>query len=171
DLLLVLGCRLNIRQIGYNWQAFAPKAELVMVDIDRNELAKPTLSVDVPLHADLAQVLPRLASLVDPKSAQRHARWVAWCRHRAQRYPACLPAYWDKPAPINPYCFMDTISNHRGAGDVVVPGDAPACITAFQALRLKRGQRLYSNSGSASMGYDLPAAIGACKTGMASRIV
>jgi len=55
--------------------------------------------------------------------------------------------------------------------DVVVTGDATACITAFQALRLKRGQRLYSNSGSASMGYDLPAAIGAAKTGLAERIV
>jgi acetolactate synthase I/II/III large subunit len=171
DLLLVLGCRLNIRQIGYNWQAFAPKAELVMVDIDRNELAKPTLSVDLPLHADLAQVLPRLSSLADPKSAQRHAHWVAWCRQRAARYPACLPAYWSKPSPINPYCFMDAISRHLDQGDVVVTGDATACITAFQALRLKQGQRLYSNSGSASMGYDLPAAIGACKTGMAKRVV
>jgi acetolactate synthase-1/2/3 large subunit len=171
DLLLVLGCRLNIRQIGYNWQAFAPRAELVMVDIDRNELAKPTLSVDLPLHADLAQVLPRLCSLADPKSSQRNAHWVAWCRQRAARYPACLPAYWEKPSPINPYCFMDAISRHLDEGDVVVTGDATACITAFQALKLKRGQRLYSNSGSASMGYDLPAAIGACKTGMAKRIV
>ncbi len=171
DLLLVLGCRLNIRQIGYNWQAFAPKAELVMIDIDRNELAKPTLSVDFPLHADLAQVLPRLAALADSKAAQRHAKWVAWCHNRAQRYPACLPAYWDKPAPVNPYCFMDTISDHLEEGDVVVTADATACITAFQALKLKRGVRLYSNSGSASMGYDLPAAIGACKTGMARRIV
>ena len=171
DLLLVLGCRLNIRQISYNWQGFAPKATLIMVDIDRNELAKPTLSVDFPLHADLALVLPKLSALVDPRSASRHARWLAWCRQRAARYPAVLPEYRASAEPINPYCFMDALSDHLANDDVVVTGDATACITAFQALRLKRGQRLYSNSGSASMGYDLPAAIGAAKTGLAERIV
>ncbi len=66
---------------------------------------------------------------------------------------------------------MDAMSDALLGDDVVVTADATACITAFQALRIKRGQRLYSNSGSASMGYDLPAAIGACKTGMARRIV
>ena len=92
---------------------------------------------------------------------RRFAPWVAWCKERHARYPVVLPEYRKKQAPINPYCFMDRLSDHLPADAAVVCGDATACITAFQTLRLKRGQRLYSNSGSASMGYDLPAAIGA----------
>jgi acetolactate synthase-1/2/3 large subunit len=171
DLLLVLGCRLNIRQIGYNWQAFAPRAQLIMVDADRNELAKPTLSVDLPVHADLAALLPLLAAKADPALAARFQPWVAWCKERHARYPVVLPEYWRKQEPINPYCFMDRLSDALPASAAVVCGDATACITAFQTLRLKPGQRLYSNSGSASMGYDLPAAIGAAAAGLADPIV
>jgi len=171
DLVLVLGCRLNIRQIGYNWQAFASRAELIMVDADRNELAKPTLSVDLPVHADLAELLPRLAAGADPAMAARIAPWVAWCKERHARYPVVLPEYRLKQVPINPYCFMDKLSDRLPDDVAVVTGDATACITAFQTLRLKQGQRLYSSSGSASMGYDLPAAIGAARAGMAGTIV
>ncbi len=171
DLLLVLGCRLNIRQIGYNWQGFAPRARLVMVDIDRNELAKPTLKVALPIHADLAELLPRLAKRAGPGLAARFAPWAARCKARHARYPVVRPEYRLKQSPINPYCFMDRLSDHLPADAVVVTGDATACITAFQTLRLKRGQRLYSNSGSASMGYDLPAAIGAAKAGLAREVI
>jgi acetolactate synthase-1/2/3 large subunit len=171
DLLLVLGCRLNVRQIGYNWRAFAKRAKLVMVDADRNELAKPTLSVDLPVHADLAALLPQLAGKADPALAARFAPWVAWCKERHARYPVVLPEYRKKQEPINPYCFMDRLSDHLPADATVVCGDATACITAFQTLRLKQGQRLYSNSGSASMGYDLPAAIGAAWTGKSSNVI
>ena len=170
DFVLVLGCRLNIRQISYNWQSFARNGTVVMVDIDRHELAKPTLNVDLPVHADLAEFLPRLAARVDPSLATRIAPWASLCKARHHRYPVVLPEYWKKE-PVNPYCFMDVLSDHLPADAVVVTGDATACITAFQALRLKQGQRLYSNSGSASMGYDLPAAIGAAKTGLAREIV
>src|SRR5262249_30084466 len=97
-----------------------------------------------------------------------YAAWVDWCRRRHVRYPAALPEYRAKAEPINPYCFMDSLSDRLPPEAVVVCGDATACITAFQTLRLKPGQRLYSNSGSASMGYDLRAAIGAAKAGARS---
>jgi acetolactate synthase I/II/III large subunit len=171
DLVLVLGCRLNIRQISYNWQAFAHNGVVVMVDIDRNELAKPTLNLALPVHADLAEVLPKLAACLEPSLAKRFAPWVAWCKARHARYPVVLPEYRRRQSPINPYCFMDALSERLPEDAVVVTGDATACITAFQTLRLKRGQRLYSNSGSASMGYDLPAAIGAAKAGLARAVV
>ena len=62
--------------------------------------------------------------------------------------------------PLNPYDFIDRLFALLGADDAVVCGNATACIVPYQAGRLKKGQRLISNSGSASMGYDLPAAIG-----------
>ncbi|HEX4148704.1 MAG TPA: thiamine pyrophosphate-binding protein, partial [Pirellulales bacterium] len=60
DFLLVLGSRLNIRQISYNWPSFAREAYQVVVDIDEIELRKPTIRPDLPVHADVARVLEHL---------------------------------------------------------------------------------------------------------------
>ena len=62
---------------------------------------------------------------------------------------------------MNPYCFADALFEALSTDDAVITGDGTACVCTFQAAKLKQGQRLFSNSGSASMGYDLPAAIGA----------
>ena len=161
DLLLVLGCRLNIRQISYGWANFARHAFKVMVDVDAAELRKPTLSIDLPVHADLRAFFPALERAFEREDAGDHAAWLAWCQQRARRYPVVLPEYWDIVGSVNPYCFIDVLFRALPPGEVVVTGDGTASVTSFQAARLKKGQRLYHNSGSAPMGFDLPAAIGA----------
>lgn len=161
DLLLVLGCRLNIRQISYGWQNFARHAFKVMVDVDAAELRKPTLSIDLPVHADLRAFFPALQQALAAESPGDHAAWLGWCQERARRYPVVLPEYWNVVGSVNPYCFMDVLFRTLPEGEVVVSGDGTASVTSFQAARLKKGQRLYHNSGSAPMGFDLPAAIGA----------
>jgi acetolactate synthase-1/2/3 large subunit len=160
DFLLVLGCRLNVRQISYNWSAFARAAFTVMIDIDQAEMFKPTISIDLPIHADLAEALPLLESLeyVPPST---HGEYLAWCRERVARYPVVLAEYWKTEEPVNPYCFAQTLFEELGDDDVVVTADGTACVVTFQAAHLKPGQRLFSNSGCASMGYELPAAVGA----------
>jgi acetolactate synthase-1/2/3 large subunit len=162
DLLIVLGCRLNIRQISYNWGSFARAAFKVMVDVDKAELEKPTLAIDLPIHADLNAFLAALETELERyASPAPHADYLAWCKARQARYPVVLPEYWDRAAPVNPYCFAHALFEQLDADDIVVTGDGTACVVTFQAARLKAGQRLFSNSGSASMGYDVPAAIGA----------
>jgi acetolactate synthase-1/2/3 large subunit len=172
DFLLILGCRLNIRQVSYAWQHFARGAYKVMVDVDAAELAKPTLDIDLPVHADtgavVAALLERTADL-EPPPAQ--APWAAWCRERKARYPVVLPEYWTSPRQVNPYCFVQALFDCLADDDTVVTGDATACITTFQAARLKAGQRLFSDSGCAPMGFDLPAAIGACVAQDRRRVV
>ena len=163
DYLLILGCRLNIRQISFNWDSFARAAFQVMVDIDKAELAKPTLSIDLPVHADLNDFLGALEAELDAGTpTPAHADYLSWCRARQARYPVVLPEYWQTPSPVNPYCFAQTLFDQLEADDIVVTGDGTACVVTFQSAVLKQGQRLFSNSGSASMGYDVPAAIGAC---------
>ena len=164
DLLLVLGCRLNIRQVSYDWKKFARAAYKVMVDVDAAELAKPTLSIDLPIHADLGEFLPLLLERSEGESTRSvaHAGWLDWCRERTARYPAVLPEYWDATGGVNPYCFAQALFEQLPDDQVVVTGDGTACVVTFQAADIKAGQRLYTNSGCASMGYDLPAAIGAC---------
>lgn len=162
DLLLVLGCRLNVRQISYNFAAFAPDAKKIMVDVDAAELAKPTLSIDLPIHAHLADFLAiLLEELDDYQPAPAHAAYVAWGQARRRHYPALLPEYWDTKGVVNPYCFVETLFAAMDENEVIVMADATAAVCTVQAAKLKRGQRLYSNSGAASMGYDLPATIGA----------
>lgn len=173
DYLLVLGSRLNIRQISYNWDAFASSAKIAMVDIDSSELQKPTLRLHRPIHASLRQFFAAAASLPVPatNNAIEHGRFLRWCRDRSARYPVVLPEYWELDNLVNPYCFSAALFAELEENDIVVTGDGTACVTVFQAADLKKGQRLYTNSGCASMGYDLPAAVGAYHASGAKRII
>ncbi len=162
DVLLVLGSRLNIRQISYNWTSFAPQAHIMMIDIDDAELKKPTLNIHHPIHGDLADCLPRLLAMTQARPSVEKQAWLEWCQARVQQYPVVLPEYWQATHAVNPYCFMQRLSEFLPENQIIVSGDGTACVASFQAMILKPGQRLYTNSGCASMGYDLPGAIGAC---------
>ena len=159
DLLIILGSRLNIRQVSYNWEKFARHAHKVMVDVDAAEIAKPTLKIDFPIHADLKDFLPALERAAADWSPL-HGEWLAWCRKRLSLYPVVLKEYWDLKDKVNPYCFMERLFSQLKENQMIACGDGTACVTAFQAARIQQGQRLFHNSGCASMGYDLPAAIG-----------
>lgn len=163
DLLLILGSRLNIRQTSYNWAAFAPRACKIQIDIDAAELQKPTVAIDHGIRADLKSLLAQLTLDIAARghNPQRFADWLDWCRVRQTAYPPVLPRHRAFNGRINPYHFVDTLFDLLDGDDVVACANATACIVPFQVARLKRGQRMFSNSGSASMGYDLPAAIGA----------
>ncbi|MEO5969016.1 MAG: thiamine pyrophosphate-binding protein, partial [Bdellovibrionia bacterium] len=162
DFLLVLGSRLNIRQISYGWENFAREAFKVHVDIDPAELHKPTLKTDLPIHADLKDFLQMIISLNSSGTNSSHKDYLKWCLIRKDKYPVVLPEYWKIQNRVNPYCFVESLFKQLEENELIVTGDGTACVTTFQAANIKIGQRLYTNSGCASMGYDLPAAIGAC---------
>ena len=172
DLLVSLGCRLNIRMIGYNHFDFAKNAEKIIVDIDPRELKKPTIRADIPVWADVKDFIQALLRAAARRVAQGcagcekypagdHSDWLAWCRGLVERYPAADPAYRRTDGgPINPYIFMDKLSDHLRADDRIICGNGSACVITFQALRVKQGQRMFTNSGCAAMGYGFPAAVG-----------
>ena len=172
-VLLILGSRLNIRQVSYNWASFAREAFKIQVDVDAAELKKPTVRPDLPIHCDLKVFLTELERLIDQKWQPRaeHAEWLQWCKTRVARYPVVQPAQRTPQSPINPYHFIELLFDGLRADDVVVSGDAAACITPYQTAKLKKGQRLISNSGCASMGYDLPAAVGAAIARGGQRVI
>lgn len=164
DCVLILGSRMCIRQISFNWAAFAREAFTIQVDIDDKELKKPTFRAHMPVHADVRTFLETLLEQLPGPSpaAAKHLPWLKWCRERLERYPTVLDKHRSAPAgTINPYHFIELVFDASKEGDVFASGDATACIVPFQAGKLKARQRLFSNSGSASMGFDLPAAIGA----------
>lgn len=161
DLLLVLGCRMNIRMISYNHFGFAPNAYKIMVDIDENELHKPTVKIDLPVHANVRDVMVSLTAAGYAQPAEQR-RWLAWCREIDQKYPAARPECFSVSRPMNPYAFTDLMFRALPEGSDVICGNGSACVITFQAAVIKRDQRLFTNSGCAAMGYGFPAAIGAC---------
>ncbi len=172
DVLFVIGCRLNIRQISYNYKEFAEKAYKIIVDIDGAELRKPTIHPDLPVHADAADVMRSLnGKEYRAVCPERHSEWLAWCRQTDRRYPALLPQYFAKNKPLNPYVFMDRLFQKLEEGDQVVCSNGSACVISFQTAFIKKNQRLFTNSGCAAMGYGLPAAIGAAVSRGGKRVI
>jgi len=180
DLVLVLGSRLNVRQVSYNWKAFAPSAFKIQVDVDAVELDKPLVKPDLGIACDLKVFLSELlaqlegAQLSSTGRAIRsspHESWLAWCRERVACYPVVQDQQRRPGPPLNPYHFVEELSAMLASDDVVICGNASACILPFQVMKIRKGQRLISNSGSASMGYDLPAAIGAAVARGGKRVI
>ena len=167
DCLLVLGCRLNIRQISYNYQSWAQNAYKMVVDIDKRELVKPTVKVDYPIWADLKDVLVELnKQTIDFE----HAEWLNWANEINKKYPAALPEYY-KSEILNPYVFVKEFTSGLKEDDKIICGNGSACVIGFQAAVIKEHTRLFSNSGCAAMGYGFPAAIGACVEENGKRVI
>ena len=169
DLLISLGCRMNIRMVGYNRHDFAKKAYTIAVDIDESELSKPTVDIDYPICGDVRQLLQELLSYAKKTSfysdeiASTHRKWLKWCRERVDKYTALneIKIIPDQHVSVNPYIFIDKLFDCLGEDDVIACSNGSACVVTFQAAKIKQGQRMFTNSGCASMGYGLPAALGA----------
>lgn len=174
DLVIVIGSRLNIRQTSYNWDSFAKNAWVVQIDVDAAELAKPGAQANLKVQADAKVFLNTLKGLIEQIKLPNFYSWSTWCQEIGVRYHASLEHSQAPNAPLNPYLVVNRIFRQLRNDDVVACGNASACILPFQMAHLTSNQRLFSNSGSASMGYDLPSAIGAsfaAKDGNNQRVI
>ena len=172
DLVIIIGSRMPIRQLSYNWENFARDAYKIHIDIDPAELQRPFLKADLPLVYDAKFILSSLIERVRKEKNQFvFKEWLDWCIIRKNKYPVVQDHHKDPLRPINPYYFISTLQKLLTGNDVIVCGNATACIVPFQTSFIKKGQQLFSNSGSASMGYDLPAAIGAAIADPNKRII
>ncbi len=163
DLVLFLGTRNNIRQISYNWEMFARNAKKIVVDVDNSELNKPTLKIDLKICADLKEFLPILDNSISQSKVEDKKDWVEWSRLRKEKYsPQKNVDYKRSQGAINPYNFIISLTKLLKEDATIVAANGTASIALFQAAEIKKNQRVFWNSGDASMGYDLPAAIGAC---------
>lgn len=159
DVILFMGTRNNIRQVSYNWENFAKNAKKIVVDIDAAELQKPTVRPDVAILADAGHVLTQLTQQMDCLHVEP---WLAYCRQMKAKYPPLREFSIQGQDKVHPYQFMQQLGNILPENAKVVASNGTACVAFFQAFESKKGQRLLLNSGDASMGYGLPAAIGVC---------
>lgn len=206
DLILSIGSRLNIRQVGYNFQTWARDAYVIVNDIDADELRKPSVHCDLPVHADARALLKALLHELDKlgvtrdnplfkggegmnredaasichtekakevvSGASSNLTWLETCAFYRENYPTVLPEHFtpnsEDPAKqddpenrANVYAVVDIISRMAEPGQVTVVGNGSPCVAGGQAYIIKNGTRFISQDGVASMGYGLPAAIGA----------
>ena len=164
DLILSLGCRLSTRQVSFAYDKWAYDAYKIMVEIDKAEIEKPTINIDMPIQSDIGDFLEIFNKVLDEEYMGyefNYNQWVDKCNEWKNKYPVCDKLKYQQKSPINVYAFLDTLSSNMMEYEkiVVANGSACACIHGY---KLKKGQRLVVNSGVASMGYDLPAACGAC---------
>ncbi len=159
DLILSLGSRHSIRTIGYNHYDFAKNAFKITVDIDFNELAKPTFHSDMPIHAEIKDIISKMLQH-EYSPVDSHKKWLEWCKDILEKYPVVLPEYHNENKLINPYVFIDKLFEKLNKDDKIICGNGSACVVAFQAGKVKKGQRFFTNAGCAAMGYGLPASLG-----------
>ena len=162
DLVLSLGSRLSIRQVGYNYKTWAREAYTIVVDVDEDELKKPTIHVDMPICADVKDVMHVMNEELGGVKLDTDEFWLNKCDHWKKTYPVVLPKHYEQKNPANVYAFIKELSKRLPEDYVTVVGNGSACVVGSHGYEIKKGQRFIINSAIASMGYDLPAAIGAC---------
>lgn len=162
DLIISIGSRLSIRQVGYNWKTWAREAYVVMNDVDEEELKKPTLHVDLPVWGDAKDFLEMLDAKLSNEKLFSGEDWLACCLKWRQKYPVVQEKHYAQKGKVNVYAFIHALSKRLNEGQITVVGNGSACVVGSHAYVIKPKQRFIINSAIASMGYDLPAAIGAC---------
>jgi acetolactate synthase-1/2/3 large subunit len=168
DLLLILGSRMSIPNIGYATTLFSPDSFKIMVDIDPDEMWKNSLSIDLRIEADLADFIP---ALIEKTSKVGNPRWAALVHKWKNRFIVFNEEHRFCDNKINSYDFMKIMSQQLIAGDVVVTDMGTSFTCTMQSLRNTGVNRLFTSSACCSMGFGLPGAIGAYFADPARRII
>lgn len=163
DLVVAIGTRISIRQVGYNWKTWARAAEVIMVDIDQAELKKPTLHVEMPVWADAKDFLEKMDKAIDKTPVHAGGEWLAACQSWKKNYPVVQPKQWEENgSTANVYAFVKYMSSRLPENSLTAVSNGACCVVGHQTYEIKKGSRFANNSAIASMGYGLPAAIGTC---------
>ena len=153
---------MSIRQVGYNYKTWAREAFVIANDIDKNELKKPTLHVEMPIWANAKDLLEKLNNVLPEGKLFEDEDWIKCCQNWKFKYPVVQSKHFEQQGKVNVYAFIKSLSGKLSEGQITVVGNGSACVVGSHAYVIKKNQRFIINSGAASMGYDLPAAIGAC---------
>lgn len=172
DLVLAIGTRISIRQTGYSFDTWARAAKVIMVDIDRAEMKKHTIHVDVPIWADAKDFMEAMCRVMERQSVSASLpvfggqAWREQCTAWKRKYPATLPRHWaENGETANVFAAIKHISASLPEGSLTAVSNGACCVVGHQNWVIKKGTRFIINSAIASMGYGLPAAIGLCVAG------
>ena len=170
NLYISVGTRLPFMVTGYNSKDFARKAKKIMVDIDKKETNLSRVKLEEKINCDAAYFLKTFLKYL-PEKISLSNNWLSYCKKVRRKYPIVLEKFKKQKKSINSYHFVDMLSDVLNNKDVVVTDMGLSFVGTHQAFKIKRGQKLYTNSGHAPMGWGLPAAIGACYAIKRKRII
>ena len=161
DLILAIGARLSVYQVGWNLDSWARDAFIIMNDIDKNELKKPHLRVDLPICADAKDFMEALIEEADDEKSEGRESWIQQTRVWRENYPVVRQEQREEKKRANVYVFIDILSHMLPKGSITVVANGSASVVGSQTFFVKEGSRFVMNCAISSMGYGLPAAIGA----------
>ncbi|MDP2922785.1 MAG: thiamine pyrophosphate-binding protein [Candidatus Omnitrophota bacterium] len=172
DFIMTIGARLDLAQVGFNYQNFAPKAKKIVIDIDPAEIKKLKTRIDIPICSDaklfIKEFLKKKAQLI----VKGRSQWFSRCKEYKSKYLVVLAQYWEQKEYVNTYVLLDVLSELMQESDILVPGSSGSCSEiAMQAFKVKKGQRIFNTPGLGAMGFGLPASIGACLASARKRTV
>lgn len=170
DLIICIGTRLSINATGHDYKDFGRNAKIVVVDIDKDEHKKQTIIIDKFIHSNASDFINSLYESVKKESLVYPEEWPNICRNWKNKYPVTLPSYKNEKM-VNTYYFTDILSDYLNAEDIIVIDSGSSSYVLSQAIKIKQGQRFIASGGLGSMGYALPASIGASIAKNKKRII
>ena len=172
DLVLNLGSRLDTRITGGKPETFARLAKVVSIDIDKYELDKKRgLNIYLKINEDLNYFLSTFNLKLKRYKFSANSDWKRICQQWKLKYPNVQSSYYNQKVYVNPYCFIDRLSNKLNKKDVVLTDDGGHLTWTIQAFKIKKGQRVFSAFGNSPMGYAFPAALGVSFANKKKRVI
>ncbi|MBP3880407.1 MAG: thiamine pyrophosphate-binding protein [Lachnospiraceae bacterium] len=171
DLFLSIGCRQSFSQTGFKTESWAREAFTIMVDADPSEIRKPNLHVSLPVVGDAGAFIRALLREVKRRGASKDAplsgaeEWRTRCRGWRERYPVVTEEHYKvlDAGRTNTYAFYNELTKAFPEDSVLIASCGTSRVIGSQVWQPKAGQRFITNSNMASMGFDLPAIVGASR--------
>ncbi|MDF0604193.1 thiamine pyrophosphate-binding protein [Neisseriaceae bacterium TC5R-5] len=160
DFMLCIGASMSVSNIGFNTEAFAPNAYKVVINTDSSEIDKMQPVPDKKITADAGLFIHSLLEKLLPNQIDCQD-WLIACHEWRQKYPTITAERWQDKEHVDSYIFIDKLSGHLSAHDVLLTGNGLDAWSVYQCLKIKMGQRVYTNINFGAMGWDLPACVGA----------
>lgn len=171
DLLLVLGSRMSIPNIGYATELFSPGSKKIMVDIDRYEIEKNSLPIDLPVVCDLSEFVIGFTNYAPQPNNNKYKKWSNTLNIWKKKFDLFAEEHRRIEGRVNSYDFIRQLSKHLSENDVIVTDMGTSFTCTMQSLRNNGSNRLITSCACCSMGFGLPGAIGAYYANKGNRII
>jgi len=159
DLLICLGTRLPVKMTGYNIKEFSPNSKKIFIDIDENEINKHKFNIDLKIISDLKYFLSQVK--IKNFSLDHINSWRNKTKQLRSEQVYVYPKHYDIKNYASFY-YLISKSPQIFKNTPIITSNGTAHVITLQTYQINKDQRLFTNVGCASMGYGLPAAIGAC---------
>lgn len=171
DFILSIGCRLDTSVTAFNDRNFGKSAKKIVIDIDKNEIARMDMEKEAWQACDAGIFLEELKSAINvnrdklwTEAIQKERReWIEYCKQLREKYPVITEEHKNVKKYVSAYYFIGELCKLLRNDDVIVPeSSGGAGEITYQAFKIKKGQKMKNAAGLGSMGFGLPYAIGSC---------